>query len=260
MTNRRLSQLISLVLLHSSWGPELKWFCNPVLSCHSCVLAWFACPVGVFVHYSGYHTFPFFAAGMVMLFGVLVGRLLCGWVCPFGFLMDMLYRIPSPKFTLPAWTSYIKYAVLVATVFVTPFLFGESTDYSFCKWCPASAIQITVPNLVQGGFDGATWWTAGKLGVLAGVLALGVFTGRAFCNVLCPIGAMLALFNYISFWSVKPPETIPCLGCGKCDKACPTHAQPSARIEAGVSANRSAECIVCHDCQDLCPPAREGPA
>ena len=131
MFKRRITQLTSLIILHSSWGPELKWLCNPVLSCHSCVLAWFACPVGVFVHYSSYHIFPFIAVGTVLLIGALAGRLFCGWVCPFGFLMDMLYKIPSPKFDMPKWSGWFKYAVLGLTVIGLPFFLGESNAIAF---------------------------------------------------------------------------------------------------------------------------------
>ena len=63
IAKRRVVQVLSLLALHSSWGPELKWLCVPVLSCHSCALAWFACPVGVFVHYSAYGVFPYLAVG-----------------------------------------------------------------------------------------------------------------------------------------------------------------------------------------------------
>ena len=124
---RKIALFISTLLPHSSWGPELKWLCNPVLSCHSCVLAWFACPIGVFVHYSGYHLFPLFALGAMLLVGMLVGRLLCGWVCPLGLVPDLLHKIPSHKFVLPDWTAHLKYLVLFLLVFLFPFLWGEQT-------------------------------------------------------------------------------------------------------------------------------------
>jgi polyferredoxin len=247
---RRISQIVSLLLLHSSWGPEFKWFCNPVLSCHSCILAWFACPVGVFVHYSGWHLFPFMAVGMVLVLGVLFGRLLCGWVCPFGFLMDMLYKIPSPKFLLPNWTGYIKYVVLVVMVFLLPFFLGEQTEYSFCRVCPASALQVTIPAFFTRGLT-VDLATVIKLVILAGVLVLAVMSSRSFCKVFCPIGAMLAPLNLVSFWAIKPPVQ-KCEDCGRCDKYCPVNGLPSSRIAGGIPANRAMECVVCHDCQESC--------
>jgi len=249
---RRISQLTALLVLHSSWGPEVKWLCNPVLSCHSCVLAWFACPIGVFVHYSGYHAIPFFAAGTILLLGVLVGRLFCGWVCPFGFLMDMLHKIPSPKFTMPGWTRYLKYGVLGLTVVALPFVFGESTQWSFCRVCPASALQVTIPNILLGSYGEIEFIMILKLAILATVVVLAIMSSRSFCKAFCPIGAMLAPFNYISFWVVKNPKPL-CTGCTKCDRACPSGLTPSRNIQAGLPANRTADCIVCHDCRKACP-------
>jgi polyferredoxin len=248
---RRIVQTISLVFLHSSWGPELKWLCNPVLSCHSCILSWFACPIGVFVHYSGYHVFPFLAVGTLLLFGVLFGRLLCGWMCPFGFLQDLLHKIPGRKFTLPKWTNNIKYVVLVVMVFIIPFLLGAETAYSFCRVCPASALQVTLPSLVGGGFQSISVSTVVKLAILVAVLVLVIFSSRAFCKVLCPIGALMAPLNFLSFWIVKPPKN--CISCEKCDKVCPTDVVPSSRIAEGIPANRTLDCVVCHDCQPPCP-------
>ncbi len=252
MIKRRITQTLSLLLLHSSWGPELKWFCNPVLSCHSCVLSWFACPIGVYIHYSGYHLFPFIALGMVLLLGIVFGKLFCGWVCPFGFLQDMLHKIPTRKLTLPKWTSHIKYLVLVLMVFLIPFFLGEETMYSFCRICPASALQVTLPNLFSSGSLILPLATIVKLTVLIVVLLAVIFSRRAFCKVLCPIGAILAPLNLLSFWKVKLP-TDNCISCDKCDEVCPSTISPSSRIAKGVVSNRSLDCIVCHDCRTVCP-------
>ncbi len=252
---RKISLVVSALLLHSSWGPEVKWLCNPVLSCHSCALAWFACPVGVFVHYSGYHLFPFIALGTVLLVGMLVGRLLCGWVCPFGLLQDWLHRIPTKKLELPAWTSYIKYAVLLLLVFLFPFLLGEGTALSFCRICPAAAIQVSLPALISQGVATVSWAMLIRFTVLAGVVALAIYSSRSFCKVFCPIGALLAPLNYVSFWRVKPARSS-CLECRKCDRACSTSVKPSLRFSQQLPANRALDCIVCHDCQSACQSLR----
>ncbi|MFA6242471.1 MAG: 4Fe-4S binding protein [Candidatus Hydrogenedentales bacterium] len=254
---RRITQVISLIALHSSWGPEFKWLCNPVLSCHSCVLAWFACPVGVFVHYSGFHTIPYLALGMVLFLGVLFGRLLCGWVCPFGFVQDMLYKIPSPKFHLPHWTGYLKYVVLGLTVIAFPFAFGEQTMLSFCRICPASALQVTIPNAIFGGVTTLSVASIAKLGILVVVVVGAVLSSRSFCKVACPIGAILAPLNLLSFWKIKVP-TQNCSGCRKCNNACPQDGLPQVRVAQGVSASRTAECVFCYECQTTCPmPLRD---
>lgn len=252
-------QFLSLLLLHSSWGPEFKWLCNPVLSCHSCVLAWFACPIGVFVHFSGWHVFPYFALGTVLLLGVLIGRLLCGWMCPFGLIQDLLYKLPTNKLNLPAWCGYIKYGVLALMVVALPFVFGEQTLFSFCRYCPASALQVTIPNLIMNGWADSGYLTAIKLGILVFVLLLAIVSTRSFCRVFCPIGAVLAPLNYITFWKIRVPVQN-CAGCGKCNQACLQQGQPMSRIAQGISPNQAAECILCYECQTICPGEFQGQA
>ncbi|MBN1866771.1 4Fe-4S binding protein [Candidatus Sumerlaeota bacterium] len=254
---RKIVQIASLLALHSSFwaNAQVKWLCNPVLSCHSCALAYFACPVGVFVHMSGWHAVSFIAIGTVVLVGVLVGRLLCGWVCPFGLLQSALYRIPSPKISLPVWTGYIKYVVLGLMAFLLPYLFGELTWFSFCRVCPAAALQVEVPGWFIDGFRWKGRLSTSRFALLAVILVFGVLSSRSFCKVLCPIGAMLAPFNHISFWKVHPPKH-GCIDCGRCDSFCSTDVRPSDRLLAGVPPNRHHDCIVCHDCVTRCPAVK----
>jgi ferredoxin-type protein NapH len=256
---RRIVQAVSLVALNSSWaGGQVKWFCLPVMNCHSCSLAWFACPIGVMVHYAGYRVFPFLALGMLVLTGALLGRFLCGWVCPMGFLQDLLYKIPGRKRALPDWTKYIKYVLLAVTVVLLPFLLGETTLWSYCRGCPVSAMQATLPNLLGGGGEGLPLRTVVKLAILVAVLLLAVVSSRGFCRVLCPIGALLAPFNLLSWWRVKPVAG--CVGCKKCDTTCPTQCAPSPGMIAHQPPSRQAECVVCSDCRTRCPVRKKTPA
>lgn len=256
LPKRTITQTISFVMLHSSfwdWA-QVKWLCNPVLSCHSCPLAWFACPIGVFVHYSGYHVIPYLALGTVVVIGVLFARLLCGWVCPFGFLQDLLYKIPTWKFLMPAWTRFIKYGVLIFGVFLIPFFLGEQTAFSFCRICPAAALQSTIPNLINTGASVFQTLIMVKLGFLVFFMVLTTFSYRAFCKVVCPIGAFLAPLNTVSLWKMKPP-THDCISCGWCDKACPPAGNPSSRVATGESTSRNMDCVLCYECKKVCPMA-----
>lgn len=252
--SRRVTQFVSLILLHSSfWSwAQVKWFCNPVLSCHSCALAWFACPVGVFVHYSGYQVIPFVALGTVLILGVLFARLLCGWVCPFGLLQDLIYKIPTVKIALPAWTSNVKYLVLILMVFLLPYFLGELTSFSFCRICPAAALQSTLPQLISQGTQILQALVVVKLGFLVFFLVLATLSKRSFCKVFCPIGAMLAPLNLISLWKIKVP-TNACMSCNWCNMACPPQGAPSSRISKGTSPNRVLDCIFCYECKNTCP-------
>jgi polyferredoxin len=149
----------------------------------------------------------------------------------------------------------VKYPVLLGPVLLIPFWLGESTQFSFCRICPASALQVTLPNLVSAGGASLGIGTAVKLGALAAVLVMAVLATRSFCRVLCPIGAMLAPLNLVCLWAVHAP-TADCTACGFCDRVCPEQGAPASRHAAAVAANRSLDCIACHDCVEACPSGR----
>ena len=121
MEKIRLKVQIACVALLNLGLFQWQTVCFPVLNCHSCPTAVFACPVGIIGQFIGLGLIPLSVIGIVAIAGLTVGRLLCGWVCPFGLAQDLLYKIPYIKFDIPRWTCFIKYGVFAGLVVAVPF-------------------------------------------------------------------------------------------------------------------------------------------
>lgn len=235
---------------------SLKYACVPGLNCYSCPGAIAACPIGALqalLNQRGYHV-PFAALGFLFLFGSLLGRFVCGWLCPFGLVQDLIHKIPilKKRKRLPGHhiLKYGKYAVLVLLVGVgSLFLFeGFAKVPAFCKFlCPSGTLFGALPLLganegLRGQAGGAFLW---KLGILIGIILLSVKVYRPFCQYLCPLGAIYGLFNRFSLVQIHWEEER-CVSCMACEEACPL-----ALSREEIS--RSTECIRCGKCVDVCP-------
>ncbi len=253
---RRYTQLIAAVLYNCNipgfftgkiYKGNLKGICSPGLNCYSCPGAVTACPLGSIQ--SGLVTakfkFPFYVLGTLLLFGLLLGRFICGFLCPFGFLQDLIAKIPVPKIRKSKITrilSYLKYVILIGLVIIIPLVKGVP---GFCKYiCPAGTIEGGIPLTIANenlrpllGFL-FSW----KVFVLAAILLLCMFCYRAFCRFLCPLGAFYSLFNPISFFGIKVDQT-KCNGCGSCARNC--------KLDVKKVCDR--ECVQCGECIDKCP-------
>ncbi len=122
--SRFYATLISTWLLSLRPFASLRGICGPALHCHGCSLATTTCPVGAIAYGSAMHVVPAFAIGTVLAIGMLGGRLVCAFVCPFGLLQDLLHRIPGPKLRLPRWWRWGKYLALALTVIILPYALG----------------------------------------------------------------------------------------------------------------------------------------
>jgi polyferredoxin len=224
---------------------RLHTMCSPVFHCYACPLSTFACPIGVIAQFSALHIFPFIAIGLLIAVGALFGSLICGWVCPFGFLQDLVAKVPTPRFDLPKWTGYFRYVILIATVLAIPYFFGEEHPLFVCRICPAGALEAAVPNMVGQAIAGKeiVWPNAVKLAVLSLFLIAIFFMRRPWCRLLCPLGATFSLFNRVSAFFLRF-NAGECTYCERCHKLCEYGIEP----EKAPNALRCVRCLECTRC------------
>lgn len=227
-------------------GGSLFNICGPVFHCYACPLATFACPIGVIANFSALHLFPFFAVGTLLVIGGAVGAFICGWVCPFGFFQDLLGKVPTPRWKLPAWTGHMRWAVLVGLVIVVPYFFGEGHLLFICRVCPVGGIEGAGPEVVGAALAGhevLPWPSLWKIGIVVLVVTAMFFTYRPWCILFCPLGVIFTAFNRFSafFLRYKPNE---CTSCGACHKMCPIGLEPDKR----ANDPRCIRCLECTKC------------
>lgn len=232
-----------------------KTVCVPGLNCYSCPAASGACPIGAFQAVAGSSKFRFscYITGFLILLGVLLGRLICGFLCPFGWFQELLHRIPTRKLSTKKLRplTYLKYVILLVMVVLLPAFAVNDVgmgDPFFCKYlCPQGVLEGAIPlALVNSGIRAAlgglfTW----KLCILLAVAVLSVLFYRPFCKWLCPLGAFYALFNKVSLLQMKVDANA-CISCGKCVKVC------SMDVDVTKTPDH-AECIRCGKCVLACP-------
>ena len=262
-TQRRLIQLYA-ALLHNAYIKGFitgniytgsgKMLCLPGLNCYSCPGAVSSCPLGALqnaISASGARM-PAYVLGILMLSGLILGRTICGFLCPFGLIQDLLHKIPTPKLRKNRVTrvlSYLKYAVLAIFVVLIPLWYG--LQYypvpAFCKYiCPAGTLEGAVGLMSHPANENlfamlGTLFTQ-KFIILLVIIAACIFIYRAFCRFLCPLGALYGLFARFAFIGVKVEQT-KCTDCGRCVSVCPMD----------IKKVSDRECIHCGKCISACP-------
>ncbi len=232
-----------------------KAVCVPGLNCYSCPGALGACPIGSLQAFLSSRPvrFPYYVVGLLLFFGALLGRAVCGFLCPFGLLQELLHRIPLPRKKLRTFPGdralrYVKYLVLAVLVVGLP-AFATGWVPAFCKYlCPAGTLGGGVPLVLfhAGRLQlkvGPLFFS--KLGVAAAVVIASLAVFRPFCRYLCPLGAIYALTNRFALYRMHF-DSGKCSGCGTCARVCPMRADP-AKDPNGP------ECIRCGVCVRACP-------
>lgn len=230
-------------LTASLYQGSLKGMCSPLLNCYACPSALLSCPIGTLQHFMVTGTVPYYGAGTLAVIGASVGRMTCGTLCPFGFLQDLLYKIRAYKASMPVWTRWFRYFVLVGLVFIIPFLTHENW---FSKLCPCGTLIGGLPwvtlNLNVRSMIKALFWV--KVAMLMFIVGTSTMIKRPFCRAACPLGAIFSLFNKSSLAQLAwNSET--CTRCGKCQKICPVDIRPDRNWT-------NPDCLRCLDCT-RCP-------
>ncbi|MGD9496203.1 MAG: 4Fe-4S binding protein [Armatimonadota bacterium] len=244
---RRPVQLITAFLLNARFLFDARSVCFPALNCWACPTASVACPLGALQNALGDMRLggplPIYVLGSMVAISAVIGRSMCGWLCPFGLFQDLLARLRRRHLKLPAWTGYGKYVMLVGLAIILPYL--TSVPW-FCKFCPQGTLQGGIPQpllyaelrALIGG-----WWFL-KVGILAAFVVASIFFRRPFCRSFCALGAIFSLFNRISLIRMHfSPEK--CVDCMWCVRVCPAGIDP--RTELG-----GMNCVQCMKCAG-CP-------
>jgi ferredoxin-type protein NapH len=252
------------LLVNGSWsfpftrtiyqGP-LKVVCSPGLNCYSCPAATTYCPIGSLQQLmagirlaleNGQNFFGLYVIGTMGVLGATFGRLICGWVCPFGLIQELLHKIPSRKFSIPQKLNYLKYGFLFFFVILLPLTVVDDFGYGqlwFCKYvCPAGTLEAGLPMLM---LQPALSQTIGlvffnKLTILIGFIIWSILASRPFCRTSCPLGAFYAFFKRFKLVKLRLNEEN-CTKCEACHPVCPMGVKFNEAPEDG-------ECISCLKC------------
>ena len=234
---------------------NVKTMCVPGLNCYSCPAATGACPIGAFQAVVGSSKFKFtyYITGFFILLGVLLGRFICGFLCPFGWFQDLLHKIPGKKLSTAKLKllRYLKYVILVVFVILLPAFVTNSLgmgDPFFCKYiCPQGVLEGAISlSLANSGIRAALGHLfTFKFTVLALFIILSILFYRPFCKWICPLGAVYSLFNKVSFLKIQVDHE-KCVGCQKCSRVC--------KMDVNVvDTPNHPECIRCGECMKACP-------
>lgn len=193
---------------------------------------------GIKVNMSFYLTWAF-----LIVLGIFVGRLFCGWVCPMGAFQQFLFRKDMALKVSPVvhkWLVWLRFAVLAAII-VTVSVWGAR------YWGPNDPFR----NLFRLSFE---WSSITGTVLLVLVMASSLFVFAPWCKYVCPLGAVLALFSKLSLWKVKV-DGARCTDCKKCYRVdCDYQAISPGGGGLKPKVNQL-QCTSCGECVAKCPEA-----
>ncbi|HIE51909.1 MAG TPA: 4Fe-4S binding protein [Armatimonadetes bacterium] len=204
------------------------------------VVPFIACPICPLLQCPGKYLQPYLVWVLVGT-GLLAGRVFCGWLCPLGFVQDLLAKASRLKGQaknsgnkLDAVLKWLKYPLL-ALVLVLIFSGLGMVTVPIHTGSNFSLESVKLTFLfASGGYKV-------RLGLAVLALVGALFLSRLWCRYLCPLGALLGLANKVSLWRLRIDRER-CVGCGKYPRECPLSTKPGM-----------VDCTLCGDCLNGCP-------
>ena len=188
-------------------------------------------------------------AGSFIVCALVFGRILCGFICPLGFVQDVMHELRQALHTEGVPLTEKMYAALrfVKWILLLIFLGIGFIGGNFCNFCPAITLS---PALA--GFKTSIYFSGFMMMI---VLVNGFFKRRCFCNI-CPMGYMVGLFHKLSLFRLKK-DAVACTECGACYEACPMGIKSIFTIREGKDEQAidvtTADCLLCGACIRSCP-------
>jgi MauM/NapG family ferredoxin protein len=247
-------------------------------------------PVNLFLKIDSFAVFTMFIAQrsfeiglfaialLLILLTMFFGRFFCSWVCPLGYLNQLVSRVrfnkKTPDFSRMQNFKYYFLAFLVIlaiagynfaalfdpialltrTMTLSIFPAGAFLMNSFLDFTYETPVLMHSYDFFKGVHDllfyndNYLFQYSSVTGViLIVILGLNLLRNRFWCTMICPLGAMLGILSKFSLFKISQ-NTEACTGCKLCSTNCHGNADPHIADQLKYS-----ECMVCGNCLDYCP-------
>jgi polyferredoxin len=208
------------------------------------------------------------ALGWFLVFVVsvaLLGKVWCGWICPFGLIQDWLSWLRKKLGVRERYLSLggkkaigsIKHIFLILIVTLPPLITAKILPpdlyLPFCNICPGKLLLPLFAGETKYlalNLDNAVtlWVSVALIAVTASTLVAAFFKDRFFC-LFCPLLALIHFLRPLTALRLVKEPTF-CVGCGNCRR----HCQMDVRVlDQNISQAQTMECVDCLRCLEACP-------
>jgi polyferredoxin len=226
---------------------------------------------------------PFFFLAVIAFLGLFTGRFFCGWVCPTGFIQDLLGGLANENMRLSVeadksmkkfkfWllalmlilfaplgyyyvndtTRYFDFSIALGDLVQNPLKYFSLSEFFFVTF--PGLVKHIIENLNMGYiFNREEPWKGVLFMVYIFIVAICVYKPRFYCSYLCPYAALISIFSDYSFLKLQRLPTR-CPGrkeCGVCERVCDMQVRILDEPASGFTGE--GECTLCLTCLDKCP-------